>query len=193
MFRSRNVFRSQIFWNLSTEVCQATMLETPWKANQLNLRLKLSLKYSHTRNIFQQKTYAGVLASLLVLLLSVHLKRKCSVLSCPCVLHVLIPRLPKSLYLNKKRDGGTVISRELKLINQIAFCSVFIIFSNQSHLQYSRIPLHRQNEIRRWNGILNEISKINAPNATAGKKIKWGDLLPCGVFVFFQNCSFVFI
>lgn len=116
---------------------------------------------------------------------------KGSVLS--CVLHVLIPRLPKSLYLNKKRDGDTMISRELKLINQIAFCSVFIIFSNQSHLQYSRIPLHQQNEIRRWNGILNEISKINAPNATAGKKIKWGDLLPCGVFVFFQNCSFVFI
>ena len=48
-------------------------------------------------------------------------------------------------------------------------------------------------EIRRWNRILNEISipfsKINSLNATARKKIKWRDLLPCGVFVFIQNCS----
>ena len=48
-------------------------------------------------------------------------------------------------------------------------------------------------EIRRWNRILNEISipfsNINSLNATARKKIKWRDLLPCGVFVFIQNCS----
>ena len=90
------------------------------------------------------------------------------------------------------KPGGASIFQD-----SIAICKVTSMASKSKNkfwfLPFSSDAIfHLEIRIKKIKWNWNEISKINAPNATACKKIKWRDLLLCGVFVFFQNCTCIY-